>query len=905
LGVLASFSKDLPTIPDLKAYKPKTVSSFYAEDGTLIGLFYREKRFPIPLDSMPPHVINAFIAAEDARFFSHTGVDIFGVIRAFVKNLQVGTFAQGGSTITQQVTRNLLLTKEKKLSRKIREAILAFRLEKTLTKQQILELYLNEIYLGKGSYGIEAAAGTYFGKTTKDLTLPEAAFIAGLVTNPSRHSANLDSALKRREFVLGSMLRHGFIGPEEHAQAMAEVPRFRENLPNPFERVPYFTEAVRKYIVERYGENRLYNDGLQVWTTCDLKLQDSASDAILSGVKAWERRQGRPIGLVRRLKPAEAKEFLNGPPKNSYQVGDVVQALVVANHSTVKRKGKQKENNLQDCVLALPGGTQFNLQLEGQTQYRANDLLEFRVEEAEGSKPVLRQETLPPVQGALVCIENKTGYIRAIVGGTSFERSSFNRALQAQRQPGSAFKPFVYAAALEWANYSPQTLIVDEPIAVMMDPHKPHWIPMNSDGGFHGTMTFRQALAHSRNIVAVKLLMDVGIDQTIQMARDMGIRSHLGANLSLALGASEVTPLELTAAYTVFPNLGVRVNPVMVKRVVDRFGRVLEDNTVTPLDVPARTLEDAVAPREVETAGESTTEANQGFINEMRKFEARDEAPNPTSELEELLKSTFPKGDNLARNMIRVLSPQSAYIMVSALRDTCVSGTAAAAGKLKRNDLAGKTGTTDDCTDAWFIGFNDTYTTGVWMGFDAKVSLGRNEYGGRAALPVWMSFMKEALGRRKSTGYPVPPGIVFNGFMGPEKNSLTDPALLMASPDFTIAPNLKQVCPVDLVFAPATAQVDPFTGQPMNQDYGYNYYPGTIRVLSQTGQTLGYASYSTDNKGRLAVNRDSMIDAGYYGLDSNPSEPEQPVPESSFEGGGMFRAIQRHFLPLFQRGWIQ
>ncbi|MBI5251677.1 MAG: PBP1A family penicillin-binding protein [Desulfomonile tiedjei] len=900
LGVFASFSKDLPTIPDLKAYRPKTVSTFYAEDGTVIGLFYKEKRFPIPLDSMPPHVVNAFVAAEDARFFSHTGVDIFGVIRAFVRNLKAGTFAQGGSTITQQVTRNLMLTKEKKVSRKIREAILAFRLEKTLSKQQILELYLNEIYLGKGSYGIEAAAGTYFGKTTRELSVPEAAFIAGLVSNPTKHSSNPDSALKRREFVLGGMHKHGFIGPQEYAQAVADVPRFRENLPNPFERVPYFTEAVRKYIVERYGENRLYNDGLQVWTTCDLRLQDKASESLLAGVKAWERRQGRPPGLVRRLKAPEVKEFFLTSAKGSHRVGDLVQAVVMTNHSTQKRKGKRQESKLQECTLALPGGAQFTLELESQIPFRTNDLLEFRVEEADGSRLSLKHETLPPLQGAVVCTENNTGYVRAVVGGLSFERSSFNRALQAQRQPGSAFKPFVYAAALEWGNYSPQTLIVDEPIAVMVDPHGPQWVPMNSDGGFHGPMTFKQALAHSRNIIAVKLLMDVGIDQTIQMAHDMGIRASLGANLSLALGSSEVTPLELAAAYTVFPNLGVKVNPVMVKKVVDRFGRVLEDNTVTPLDVLSRTMKDAALPREAVTTRPSPGESQEGLINEMRRLALPDQDPSQQSGLDRLLTSTFPTGDHLTANMIRVLSPQSAYLMVSALRETCVSGTAAAAGRLKRNDLAGKTGTTDDCTDAWFVGFNSKYTTGVWMGFDAKVSLGRHEYGGTAALPVWMSFMKEALTGQRSTGYPAPPGIVFNGVMEPARQTLSDPSLLQASPDFASAPELKQVCPVDTVFVPATGQMDPLTGQPIHSDYGYSSYPGAIRVLSQTGQTLGYASYSVDNKGRFALHRDTMMDAGLY-----ESEADQQPSESSVQDSGMFRSIQRYLSPLLQRGWIQ
>ena len=271
LGIYAAFSADLPKIPDLKSYRPKTVSTFYAEDGTVIGLFYKEKRFPVPLESIPPHVINAFLAAEDSRFFSHAGVDGLGVIRALIKNIKAGTFVQGGSTITQQVTRNFILSKQKTISRKIREALLAFRLEQALSKKEILEIYLNEIFLGTRSYGLEAAARTYFGKPATEMSIPEAALLAGLVSSPSKYAPGRshEAALKRREFVLGRMLLHGFISENQHREAMADIPSFRENLPNPFDKVPYFTETVRQYIVARYGEDRLYNDGLQVWTTCD------------------------------------------------------------------------------------------------------------------------------------------------------------------------------------------------------------------------------------------------------------------------------------------------------------------------------------------------------------------------------------------------------------------------------------------------------------------------------------------------------------------------------------------------------------------------------------------------------------------------------------------------------------
>ena len=917
LGIYAAFSADLPKIPDLKSYRPKTVSTFYAEDGTVIGLFYKEKRFPVPLESIPPHVINAFLAAEDSRFFSHAGVDGLGVIRALIKNIKAGTFVQGGSTITQQVTRNFILSKQKTISRKIREALLAFRLEQALSKKEILEIYLNEIFLGTRSYGLEAAARTYFGKPATEMSIPEAALLAGLVSSPSKYAPGRshDAALKRREFVLGRMLLHGFISENQHREAMADIPSFRENLPNPFDKVPYFTETVRQYIVARYGEDRLYNDGLQVWTTCDPTLQHNASEALLKGTRSWERRQGRPAGLVRRLKPAEAREFLSSPPDNSYTVGDLAQAVVVTNNAPKKSKGKRAENRVQDCTLALRGDLRFEMQLESDIRYRANDLLEFKIAEVDGTRLNIEHQTIPQVQGAVVCIENNTGYVRTLVGGLGFDRSSFNRALQAMRQPGSAFKPFVYAAALEWGQYSPRTLIVDEPIAVVMDPREQEWMPRNSDGQFHGPITFRQALAHSRNIIAVKLLMDVGMESVIEMARNMGIHSSLRRNLSISLGASEVTPLELTSAYTVFPNMGVRVSPVLVKKVVDRFGNVLEDNTVEPLNVPAQMTAEgsmsfpAIEPPASVVSGVpvqgpgNAAQGEGGLIEEMHSLVLEGQGSSSGPGLEEVLSGVFqPAAASRGPRMMRVLSPQTAYLMASILRDTCVSGTAAAASRLRRKDLAGKTGTTDDCTDAWFVGFNPKYTTGVWIGYDAKVSLGRQEYGATAALPVWMDFMGTALSREPSVGYPPPSGIAFSDTPGSPRTTPNLNALLESSPDFALRPELKQVSPVDTAFVPAAASADGAPVLLVDTDFGPPAYPGTIRVLSSAGQTLGYAFYGTDNKGRITLHRDTLMRD-----DHKEEEPGQEAPsdESFFRGAALFLRNFPLSMPFSQEGWIQ
>jgi penicillin-binding protein 1A len=927
LGVYLRFAKDLPDIPDLRRYRPKTVSTFYAEDGTVIGIFYKEKRFPVPLDSIPPYVVNAFLAAEDVRFFSHPGVDPLGIVRAAYQNLKSGRWEQGGSTITQQLTRNFLLSREKTLTRKIREAILAYRLEKTLSKKELLGLYLNEVYLGNGAYGVESAARTYFGKNCKDLTVAEAALLAGLVRRPAENAPtrNMKKALEKRASVLETMLKHNFISEAQFKLANAEPVNLREKLPNPYEQAPYFTEAVRQYIVDKYGEESLYHEGLKVWTTCDLSFQKRASESLLKGVKAWEKRHHRPSGLVKRLSRTELREFLATPRKTPYKQGEFVKAVVLENHTPKprRRNKKKEEPRSQECMLALAGNFRFMVRLDGKLRYRPGDLLQFRVASVDGAKLNLEHQTIPPVQGAVVCIENRTGYVRALVGGLDFDRSRFNRAYQALRQPGSAFKPIVYSAALEWSQYSPFTTVVDEPIAVVIDPREPEWIPMNSDMNFAGPITLQQALVYSRNTATVKVLMDVGIDSAIHMARNLGIRSHLGHNLSISLGASEVTPLELTAAYTVFPNMGMKVHPVLVKKVVDRFGNVLEDNRTEPIRIDEQTLTTPTAmawlqqqrsrpaPQPDEWGrypGEETTwspEDRARFVEEMRRPPVKREDASLSPRIKALL--ALPAGFSARKTLrrpepSRVLSPQTSYLMLSILRQICRSGTAAKVSSMHRRDLAGKTGTTNNCTDSWFIGFNSDYTTGVWMGYDAKVSLGRKEYGSRAALPVWMDFMKDM---REGHWYPPPPGIVFYGNDGnsvPARDRLE--ALLESNPAVNPDIPTKQVCPVDMGIASVAGYSSPYGasvpfnpmggwgaygpqayGAPMYGGYGYAGMPGTIRVLSPTGETLGHAPYSVDEKGKVMVFRDSFQPS--FGSipeqDAAPSAPRREPREQAYQ----------------------
>lgn len=877
IGLYLAYSKDLPSIPDLRAYRPRTVSKFFADNGSIIGLFYKEKRFPIDISILPDHVVKAFLAAEDTRFFSHSGLDFQGIVRAFIQNVKEGSFSQGGSTITQQVTRNLLLSKEKKISRKLRELILAYRIEKTLSKNEILGLYLNEIYLGRGAYGVESAAGTYFGKKATDLNVGEAAFIAGLVANPSKYSQlkNLDSAVRRKDLILARMLRAGFLSEEEYIIATGLPLHFREELPSPFEKAPYFTEAVRQYIIARYGEEKLYNDGLQVWTTCDLGLQQAASEALLKGARAWERRQGRPRGLLKRLDAAEARAFLSGSNQASYSVGDVVTAVVLDNPKFKQKNRKKSETDYQECLVGLPGNHQLWIRLPGGAPYRVYDVIRLRVVGFAEDRPVMELYDVPAVQGAIVCIENKTGFVKSLVGGLDFEISNFNRAVQALRQPGSAFKPIVFAAGIQWAGLTPNTLVIDEPIAVIPSNSESPWIPANSDLIFQGVMPLSQALAYSRNIAAVKVLIETGADQIIQTARAMGIHSRLQGNPSLSLGASEVTLLELTGAYTVFPNNGIRLAPVLVKRVLDRFGRVLEDNTTVTVD-PTQGTQEEVPTREQFFGHGSPSGSRPGFINELRSLGAPSE--KESFNIEALLERSFPK-PRFTREPVRVLSAGTAYAMISMLKETCVNGTASVVAKLRRSDLAGKTGTTDDCTDAWFVGFNPTYTAGVWIGHDAKVSLGKKEYGATAALPVWMDFMRKALQKEPVRDYSQPPHD-FVQSEGPLEQSY---AMWLPSspPGHTLGSEYgKPVLSVDAaqlqswwIVNPAAYSELPWIRGQFAQATPAQYFNSikgqTLRLLSLDGVDYGVGVLARDEKGRLSI---MPLTNGYDGMDLRASQ---------------------------------
>ena len=702
-GAYRHLAADLPRIDSLVDYRPPIISSVYADDGRKIGEFYTERRIVIGLDQIPQRLRQAFVAAEDSRFYQHRGIDLVSIARAFFKNLEAGAIVQGGSTITQQVTKSFLLTPERSYSRKIKEAILAYRIDRVFSKDEILYLYLNQIYLGHGAYGVAAAAENYFDKPVADLSLAECAMLAGLPQAPSRYSpfSHPERARQRQRYVLNRMVEEGMVSPAEARVAAETELEIKPRRNWFFEEVPVYTEHVRRYVIERYGEKRLLNDGLQIYTAVDTAAQKAARNEIDKGLRALDKRRGYR-GPLEQLTAEGAKEWIARRSADDLPVpGEIREAVVTAvddrsgrvrvdlgpRAGVIQMAGMQWARPL-DPVSGKAAG---RLETPGQI-LKVNDLVQVRVEAAgqDVAPLTLALEQVPRVEGALLCLENRTGQVKAMIGGRDFAASQFNRAVQSRRQPGSAFKPIIYAAAID-KGYTPASMLIDAPIIYHDEARDFTWKPRNYGRRFHGPTSLRRALAQSRNVVTVKLLRDIGVPYVIDYARRLGITSPLAPNLSIALGSSGVSLLELVQAYSVFANRGERVAPIFVTRIVDRDGRVLEE------------AEDRREP---------------------------------------------------------VISPATAYIVTSLLESVVQEGTGQRVKALGR-PVAGKTGTTDDLHDAWFMGYTAGFTTGVWVGFDDDTPLGEGETGARAASPIWLGFMQTLLQDRPVEVFTVPEGVVF------------------------------------------------------------------------------------------------------------------------------------------------
>jgi penicillin-binding protein 1A len=702
------WSSNLPYIGSLADYRPPVVSEIYSSDGEVIARLWDEKRIVVPMDEVPRHLIQAFVAAEDARFFEHPGVDFMGMFRALLNNLLAGKIEQGGSTITQQVTKTLLLKNtERTYKRKAREAILSMQIERSFSKEKILFLYLNQIYLGHGAYGVEAASRTYFNKSTRDLNLQEAALLAGLPQAPSRYSpvSHLDRAKVRQKYVLDRMLEEGYISKEAHDEALNTPLQIQAPTERVFDKAPDFSEYVRRYLMERYGRDVCYRGGLKVFTTVDVAMQRMAEGALSKGLRELDKREGYR-GPLRHLSelPAEANAGEGDAEKLKvpHRPGDVVEAVVEAVHDekdqvsvrlAKEELGRLPLSEMKWARPPNPDVAYFAASVKKPSEVlKVGDVILVRLVD-KGVAPFAWEVALeqdPQVQGAIICMEPETGKVRVMVGGRDFTDSQFNRAVQSRRQPGSAFKPIIYAAALDWG-MSPRTLILDAPYVSERNPDDEAWKPKNYSEKFFGPTLLRTALAESRNVVTVKILKEIGIDYAIGYARKMGIESHLSADLSLALGSSGVSLLEITRAYAVFANGGQLVKPLFVERVLDRNGEVLEEHQ--------------------------------------------------------------PEGEP-------VLSKETCYVMTDLLQAVVQEGTGWRVKALKR-PAAGKTGTTNDLRDAWFMGYTPGLATGVWVGYDDQTPMGKGETGSRAASPIWLNFMSQALEGRPLLDFPVPEGIVF------------------------------------------------------------------------------------------------------------------------------------------------
>jgi len=712
-GALWYLSRDLPDVQAVRNYRPSQVTQIYADNNELIGQFYVEKRLVVPLSRVSKVVWQAIIAVEDSRFFEHHGIDPVGILRAFVTNLGSFQIRQGASTITQQLARALFLTPERSLTRKIKEALLARKIERLLTKEEILELYLNQIYFGQGVYGVQAAAQTYFGKDASEINLAEAAFLASLPKAPTDYSPyrHPERAKQRQGIVLRRMIEAGMINEEQFRTAYQQDLYFER--PTTMEEIaPYFVETIRQHLKEKYGDEAIYKGGLRIYTTLNVALQQAANRAVAEGLRELDKRQGfrGPIGHrspdampVTTPQEGEGAASKVGVLRSAQiKPGDLLDGVVTKVESEQvgvavgEVTGTISKSSMSWASRRLVG-PDFT-KVERIEDFKPSDILKvgdiitvglLKIDKS-GKKAVFSLEQEPLVEGSLLAIDPITGGVKAMVGGYDFHRSEFNRALQAKRQPGSAFKPFIYATALE-KGLTPSTILIDAPV-VYHDPELDKvWKPVNFEDRFYGPITLREALIHSRNLATIRLLDQIGIPPVVETARQMGIESPLNRDLSLALGSSSVTLLELTSAYGVFANQGVRVDPLMIRSVADAQGQVLE-------------------------------------FHESTKHE--------------------------------VLSKPVAYLMTNLMQDVIQHGTAQHA-KVLGHQLAGKTGTTNDFTDAWFVGFSPNLSVGVWVGFDDRRSLGDREAAARVALPVWVDFMRSALPLLPPATFEIPDEITF------------------------------------------------------------------------------------------------------------------------------------------------
>jgi penicillin-binding protein 1A len=728
-GLVWHFSKDLPDYSQLQDYEPRVMTRVHASDGALLAEYARERRLYLPIQAVPKMVINAFVSAEDKNFYEHAGLDFGGIARAgmlYLQNYGSNRRPQGASTITQQVAKNFLLTNEVSFQRKIKEALLALKIERTYSKDKILELYLNEIYLGFGAYGVAAASLLYFDKSVHELSIADAAYLAALPKAPTllHPFRQRDRAIERRNYVIDRMVENGYIKAQDGEKAMNDPLNVT---PRPtgahIFAAEFFAEDVRREIYDKFGEKGLYEGGLSVRTTLDPKMQVMARKALADGLVQYDEQQGYR-GAVSKLDITGDWGIKLADVKALSDIGWKL-AVVLETSDQAARIGFQPGREPGGAVLrdrqigivplegvkwakAVAGPT------KGRTPVKVSQVLEpgdiIYVEPLTGKDGQFRLRQVPEVSGAMVVMDPWTGRVLALVGGFSYDQSQFDRATQAMRQPGSSFKPFVYASALD-NGYTPSTVVVDAPIEIDQGPGLGMWRPENySTGKYYGPQTLRFGLEQSRNVMTVRLAQDVGMPLIAEYAKRFGVYDSLPPYLSFALGAGETTVLRMTAAYSMFANGGRRITPTLIDRIQDRYGKTV-------------------------------------YKHDLRECSACDAAkwqnqPEPT----------------LVDRREQVLDPMTAYQITSMMEGVVQRGTGTAVREVGK-PIAGKTGTTNDEKDAWFMSFTPDLAVGIYMGYDKPRHLGRGATGGHLAAPIARDFYKVALADKPAVPFRVPPGI--------------------------------------------------------------------------------------------------------------------------------------------------
>jgi len=704
LSILWSFSNNLPDYKFLKNYKPSVSSKVFSGNGDLVADFSQEKRIFVPYNSIPQNVINSFLSAEDKNFFSHPGVDAKGVLRAIINNISniiSSKRLEGASTITQQVAKNFLLTNEVSINRKIKEAILAFRIERALTKERILELYLNQIYLGSGAYGVAAASLEYFDKSIKELNYAESALLAALPKAPSRYNPYRDKDLAkfRRDLVVQNLYDNNFIDKNEYEQIIKEEIKLKKSEKIYLEDAQYYIEDVRKDIIEKLSYDKVYKEGLNINTPINLNLQRIATESLRDGLIDYDKRRGWR-GALKNIKYSENwfdkfKEY-----QLEKTLGWEVAIVKKISKFSVTIETENKEN----------GSIKYDdiswTKKEFKDLFEIGDVIYVK----NINDNIFSLKQLPRVNGGIVVMDPYTGRVLALSGGFSFKKSEFNRATQALRQPGSAFKPFIYALALE-NDYTPTSLILDAPLVLEQGEDLKMWKPENYGKKFYGPSTLRVGLEKSRNLMTVRIAQNLGIEKVVNFSKNLGIYDNPEKLLSISLGSAETTLMKLTTAYSSFVNGGKLVTPVIIDRIQDSEGKTI-------------------------------------FSDEMRKC--------TNCEQISFSSNSYPK---IKDNYKQVFSPQTAYQMTSILEGVVQRGTGKQLKDLNLN-LAGKTGTTNENTDTWFIGFTSNLVVGVYVGEDDPKPLGKFETGARTALPIFKAFVSEAIKKSEARPFKAAEGTI-------------------------------------------------------------------------------------------------------------------------------------------------